>query len=166
MDFFSVNTYYCCQTQVCVPDTWWGQTNQNAGVWSGERIIYCRAMQGEQDGSWSKDLNSPMGFREEVFIGKIWREVCRVCDFPLIGLWWGNSVVFQKSQPSAFWFQPAWGPHSLLSLKLPSSTWVGALLPVEELRDMCQIDMHIPLGGTRIRPHGCTVVSFCIPSLS
>ena len=35
----------------------------------------------------------------------------------------------------------------VLSLKLPSSTWVGALVPVEGLKD---IVMYIPWGGTRI----------------
>ena len=56
----------------------------------------------------------------------------------------------------------------VLSLKLPSSTWVRALVPAEELKD---IVMYIPWGGTRILPQGCTIVSwllppsFCIPSL-
>ena len=35
----------------------------------------------------------------------------------------------------------------VLSLKLPSSTWVGTLVPVEELKDMYQIVMYIPRGG-------------------
>ena len=33
----------------------------------------------------------------EVFIGKIWSEGCRVCDFLLIGCWWGNRVMLQES---------------------------------------------------------------------
>ena len=74
--------------------------------------------------------------------------VGRVCDFLLIGWWWGNRV--------------------MLSLKLPSSTSVGALVPTEELKG---IVMCIPSGGTRILPQGCTIVSwllllcFCIPPL-
>ena len=56
----------------------------------------------------------------------------------------------------------------VLSLKLPSSTWVGALIPEEELKG---IVMCIPWGGTRALSQGCTVVSwlflprFFIPSL-
>ena len=34
-----------------------------------------------------------------------------------------------------------------------------ALIPVEELRDVYQIDTHILPGETRFRPHGCTGVS-------
>ena len=33
-------------------------------VWE-QRKIYCRAMQEERDGSFSKDLNFPKGLREE-----------------------------------------------------------------------------------------------------
>ena len=32
----------------------------------------------------------------------------------------------------------------MLSLKLPSCTWVGAIVPVDELRDIDQIVMYIP----------------------
>ena len=45
-----------------------------------------KAKQGEWDGSCSKDPKSLMVLGE-VFIGKIWGEVCRVFDVPLIG-WW------------------------------------------------------------------------------
>ena len=47
--------------------------------------------------SCSKTLNSPMVFREKFLIGKIWDESCRVCDFLLIGWWWGKRAVFQES---------------------------------------------------------------------
>ena len=50
------------------------------------------------------------------------------------------------------------GVHLLmLSLKLPSSTWVGTLVSAEELRG---IVMYIPSGGTRTLLQGCTVVSW------
>ena len=52
-----------------------------------------------------------------------------------------------------------WGPYPMLSLKLPSSTWVGALVPAEELRDMYQIAMYNPWGGTRTLTHPCTSIS-------
>ena len=51
----------------------------------------------------------------------------------------------------------------ILSLKLPSCTWVGALVPVDKLRDIYQIVMYIPWGRTR--PHQNTIISFCIPSV-
>ena len=55
----------------------------------------------------------------------------------------------------------------VLSLKLPSSTWVEALVPTEELKGIT----YIPWGGTRTLSHICTIASwllllcFCIPSL-
>ena len=101
-------------------------------------------------GSCSKDPNSLMVFRETFFIGKIWGEGCRVHDVLPMGWQWGNRDL-------------------VISLKLPSFTWVGALVPAEKLE---VIVMYIPWGGTRILPHGCAIVSwlpflcFCIPSLS
>ena len=44
----------------------------------------------------------------------------------------------------------------VLSLKLLSSTWVGALVPAEELKG---IAMYIPSRGTRTLSHHCTIVS-------
>ena len=43
----------------------------------------------------------------------------QVCDFLLIGWWWGNREVLQESQSSAFWFQPVWN----LSMYLLSRIW-------------------------------------------
>ena len=56
----------------------------------------------------------------------------------------------------------------VLSLRLLSSPWVGALVPAEDLKN---IVMYIPWGGTRTLPQGCISISwlflccFCIPSL-
>ena len=55
-----------------------------------------------------------------------------------------------------------------LSLKLPPSSWVGALVPQKN----SDTALYIPGGGTRTLPQGCTIVSwlllpsFCVPSLS
>ena len=43
----------------------------------------------------------------------------------------------------------------MLSLRLPSSTWVGALVPAEELKDTV---MYIPWGGTRTLPCSFLIV--------
>ena len=131
----------CCWTQVPVPDAHWGQANWNVRVWSRERFIEGPS----KENRWLtlRRPKLPDGFLGKIFIDKIWGEGYRVHD-----------VLLMRSQ---------WGSRNLvLSLKLPSFTWVGALVPVEELKD---IVMYIPWWGTRTLPHGCTIVSFCIPSL-
>lgn len=85
--------------------------------------------------------------------------VHRVCSLPLIGWWWPNRVVFQVTQSSAFTFQAIWGPHACAQLEATISTWVGALVHIEELRDMYQIVMHIPWGGTRTKPQPALFIS-------
>ena len=47
----------------------------------------------------------------------------------------------------------------VLSLKLSSSTWVRALVSVEELEDLYPIVMHIHWGGTGTLLYTCTIVS-------
>ena len=69
-------------------------------------------------------------------------EGLQVCDPPLISRWYFRNL---NNQPSS---SNRSGVHMLmLSLKLPSSPWVGAPAPIEELRDMYQIVMHIPRGN-------------------
>ena len=85
----------------------------------------------------------PDGFQGRVFIGKIWGEGCRVCNLPqIVGSevtgWYSRNLDHQSSGSNQS------GVHMhVLSLKLPSSTWVGGLVPVEELRDTYQIVMYI-----------------------
>ena len=48
-----------------------------------------------QKGEWEVHVKRSellKGFQEWVFKGKIWGEGCSVCDFLLIGWWWGNKV--------------------------------------------------------------------------
>ena len=101
----------------------------------------------------SKDPNFPVVFREELLKAKF-------------GVRPAGCVTF-------FWLEggevTGWSFRNLvLSLKLPSSSWVVALVLIEELRD---IVMYIPWGGTRTLIYSCTIVSwlfffcFCIPSL-
>ena len=106
-----------------------------------------------------KNLELPSGFQRRVFTGKFWGDGCRVCDFILIGCWWGNSIVFQEPQSSAFWFQPVRVHVFVLSFKSPSSTRVRAIFPVEELRDTYQVVMYIPSGGIRSL-HYCFLTAF------
>ena len=53
-------------------------------------------------------------------------------------------MAFQESQSLAFLLKLERVHVLVLSLNLPSSTWVVASVPIEELRDMYQINMHIP----------------------
>ena len=102
-----------------MPDARWGQTNQNVGVWSRERFISgpCKEI------GWLmlKNPGLTRGFQGEVFIGKIWSVGYRVCDFLLIAWWWGNRACSKSL---------------VLSLNLPSSTWMGALVPAENLKNI------------------------------
>ena len=79
----------CSWTQVHVPDAQWVQTTGNVGVWSREHFI--AGPTEETCGSCSKNLNSLMVWRG-CFIGKIWGESCRVCDFLLIIWWWDKRL--------------------------------------------------------------------------
>ena len=78
--------------------------------------------------SCSKDLNSPVDFKEEGFIGNVCEEGCRVCtllwlvDGEVTG-WCSRNL---DHRPSGSYQS---GVHMLvLSLMLPSSPWVGGLL--------------------------------------
>ena len=93
----------------------------------------CRTKQGESV-ACAPELTD--GFQGIVFIDKIGRDVCRVHDLPLISLWGGNRIAFGRSH------QPSGSSQSgvrlpVLSLKLPSPLLKRALVPVEELRDLC-----------------------------
>ena len=79
----------------------------------------------------------------EVFIGKIWGEGFRMWGFLLII---GGAVTGWYSR------------DIVLSLKLPSSTWVSALVPAEELKGSA---VYITWGGTRTLPprsHCCFLI--------
>ena len=96
-----------------------------------------------------------MVFGEKFLMGRIWGESSRVWDFfRLIG----GKVTGQSFR------------NLMVSLKLPSFTWVGPLVSAE-LKYMHQIIMYIPSEATSTLFYCWTIVSwllflcFCIPSL-
>ena len=48
-----------------------------------------------------KNTKLPSGLGGKGFTGKLWGESCSMCDFLLIGWWWGSRVVLQEC-----WVQP------------------------------------------------------------
>ena len=120
-----------------------------------QRKVYCKGQARNTGGSCSKDPHSPMVFREEFSKIKFGvRAAGCVTFFWLVG----GEVI-------------GWCSRNLvLNLKLSSSTWVGALVPIE-LKDRCQNVMYIHWRGTRTLLYHCTIVSwlfflcFCISSL-
>ena len=109
------------------------------------RKLYCKGQARRMGGSCSKDLNLP-GVLGNSFIGKIWGEGCRVRDFLLIGLWWGNKG--DVSGISTFWFQPVWGLHACGQHEVTILHLVGVLVSTEQLKDMHEIVIYPPSGGT------------------
>ena len=97
------------------------------------------------------------GSGERIFIGKIW-EGCCIFALPLIGWWWNNRVVLQESQSSANQSPPSLGSTFLCSAWSYHPPPGGALVTVEELRDIYQMVMYILWGGTRTLTHGCTII--------
>ena len=68
--------------------------------------------------------------------------------WPSSGWWEANSGCSRNLKSSASGSNQN-GVHMLvLSLKLPSSTWVGDLAPGEELRDVYEMVLHTPCRGT------------------
>ena len=83
-----------------------------------QRRVYCRAKQGEQGGLCSKDQNSQIISKEEFLQAKFGVRAAGWVTFLLRGWWWGNRVILQES-----FSQP----------EIAILTWVGALVPVEQL---------------------------------
>ena len=100
----------------------------NIGIWSRERLNVGPSKQNE--GIMLKRHKLPNEFQERSFYIPNLEEACRMLK-PLLICWLsGNREVFQESQSSASCFHPVWFqpvPCALVSLKLPSSTWMGTL---------------------------------------
>ena len=116
-----------------MPDTHWGQTNRSIGVWGRDRSI-SSAKQGE----WAvvpQRPKPPDGFQERVFKEKFSGRAAEcVTFFWLVGGevtgWCSRNLSLQSSGCKQSGVQVL-----VLSLKLPSSSWVRVLVPAE-LRDI------------------------------
>ena len=61
-----------------------------------QRKVYWRAMQWEW-AAHAQETRILKCFGENCFYRQIWGEGCKMCNFFLIGWWWGNRVALQKS---------------------------------------------------------------------
>ena len=86
-------------------------------------------------------LRNP-GLQGKVFIGKIWVEGCRECNFLLIALWWGNRACSR---------------NLVFSLNLSSSTWRVGQSSSRKSRKYCTV---YPLRGTQDSPRSCIIFSW------
>ena len=136
-----------------MPNTWWGQIHWKVRVWSRERFI--EGPSKENRATRALKTWTLWWFFGKTFYRQNWG---RGLQGVLPSSDW-LEVVFQESQSSTFSFQPVWVHELMLCLKLPSSTRVGALVPTE-LRDTYVNVLYIPQGGTRTRPHCCTILFF------
>lgn len=100
-------------------------------LWWRERkstVFYCRAHAKRRDSFCSKDPNFPMIFREEFLKAKFWMRPVGCMTF----FWLAGDEATR------------WCSRTLiLHWKLPSSSWVGSLVPIGKLRDTL---LCIPLG--------------------
>ena len=98
---------------------------------------------------------------ERVFIGKIWSTdtKCMIFFWMLGGEAMGDLPVISIINRTSL------KPTPVFSLKLPSSTWVGTLVSVEELRDnVPDCYVHTPR-RTQYPAPSLHCLFFCIPSL-
>ena len=74
--------------------------------------------------------------------------------------WLGMRVLFQKSQLSAIWVQPVWGPRAHIQSEVTVLSLGGGLRACS--RTQSYIVLHILWGGTRTLLHHCTLVSWLL----
>lgn len=93
-DFNLQNPSWCAQHIV---------TPNKLMYWSLEQIqclnrerLFARTKYGEWVAHTQK-TRAHQWFGGKRFIGKIWGTVCKVCDLPLFGWWWGNRVVQESN---------------------------------------------------------------------
>lgn len=117
----------------------------NLKCWNFEqRKVYCKAQTRRM--GWltlKRSTQTLQWFSGKNFYRQNWGECCRVCDPPLTGWWWGNRGCSRN-----LYYQPCSSNQSgvyvlRFILKLPPSTWVGALVPTE-LRYVSNCYAHLP----------------------
>ena len=121
------------------------------------RKFYCRAMQEKGEAPALKTWTL-WWFSGKTFYRKNWEGNCRVWNSPLIG--WRLCSRNLNDQPSGS--NQSGVQELLLSMRLPSSTSVGALVPIE-FRDVDQIVCTSP--KEEPRPGPIAVLSFPFLSL-
>ena len=113
-----------------------------------QRKVYCEGQARRTSSSYSEDPNFSMAFRDEFLKATFGVKVAGCMTFFwLVGGevtgWCFRNLNHQPGSDQS-------GVYKLgLNMKSPSSTWVGVLVPAEQLKDMCWIVMDIPWGGTR-----------------
>ena len=122
------------QLKFNMPDAQWGWTNGNVRVWSRERFMAGPSKKNRQFVLKRPELPDALG--ASIFKGRIWSEGCRVCDFLLIGWWWGNR---DHAQPEVAVFH------------LRGSACK---------RILTDINTHVPWRGAGTLLHGCNIVSW------
>ena len=129
-------TRWWCWTQVRVPDAQWvPNTNWNVRVWSRDRLTAGSNKENRRL-MLKKTPNSLMVFEEFLQAALGVRTAGGVIFFWLVG----GEVTRQRAR------------NRVPSLKLPTSTRVGALGPAKELIDTV---MHIPGEGPRL----CSIIA-------
>jgi len=134
----SVSELNCCWMQIRVSDAPWGQANQNCSSLE-KRKVYLRAKPGEWVAHAQK-VQTPWWFSRKSFIGKIFREGYRACEF----FWLVGPEVTEWDfrNPN---HQPSVGLRSQHVVTILHQVRVGASVPVEELGDV----LYVAWGGTR-----------------
>ena len=121
-NFWNQWLYLCYWTKPGSTHLPWSKVNLlTLGCDEGKYSVFCRAQTRSRGSLCSKDPNFLVVFREEFLKAQFeMKAVGCVTFFWLVG----GEVT-------------GWCPRTLvLSWKLPSSTWVEALVPVEELKDI------------------------------
>ena len=105
-------------------------TNWNIRVWNKKVLLQGKA---RRIGGLCWQNQTPQCFWGEVYIGKIWGKLCRVCVFFLIGWWWGKTQCsrtlnywppgLSESGISAYSYHLPPGWRALVSAELQDILW-------------------------------------------
>ena len=136
------------------PEAQWGQRNRKVWVWCGESFTAGPCGRTGRLLPWRPEL---WWFSGKTFYRQNWEGNFRVCNSPLIG--WRLCSRNFNDQPSGS--NQSGVQELLLSMRLPSSTSVGALVPIE-FRDVDQIVCTSPKEEPRPGPIAVLSFSFLV----